>query len=450
MRNGILAALVVGLTAWRVSAQAEPRAPGAQVLPTLSPSPSVMLVGYEPGYAKGAEVLPAPSAGGPIAPPTVCTATDFNCDTCGRRGGLYGSADYLLWWIRSGPVNTPLMANGDPTDKVPGALDQPGTQVTVANSLNYGTFSGLRFGLGYQFQSGLAVEAGYFLLEQRAFNFFQASDPNGLPMFGRPFFDTFNNLENNLNTAFPNPAAGGFAGNSTITSHTRLQGWELNLAHDLGCQNCNRRFTLLAGFRYLDLNEDLLFEDTILPPGTGNITFGGLPVNPAATITDFDRFHAVNHFYGGQIGARMEWLLDRFTVGVVAKVALGVTGQQVTIDGASNMITPAGTATLPGGLLAEPSNIGSYYRNVFGVVPEAQLNFGWRVTDYLTLKVGYTFIYWNSVARPGEQIDRNVNGSIVPTHQSFGLGNNNGPPFFNFHSSDFWAQGLTFGLEYRY
>src|SRR5262249_35475289 len=161
--------------------------------------------------------------------PAVSTTTDFFCEngSCGRHGGFYGSVDYLLWWVRSGPVNTPLMANGDPTDPVPGALGQPGTQVTVANSLNYGTFSGPPFNLGYQFQSGVAIEANYFVLEQRAFNFYQASDANGLPMFGRPFFDTFNNLENNLNTSFPTPATGGFAGSSTITSHTRLQGWEI-------------------------------------------------------------------------------------------------------------------------------------------------------------------------------------------------------------------------------
>jgi hypothetical protein len=338
------------------------------------------------------------------------------------------------------------MANGNPNDKVPGALDQPGTQVTFGGPINYGTFSGLRLLLGYQFCSGVGIEAGYFFLEQKGVLFNQASDAGGNPMFGRPFFDTFNNLENNLNTAFP----GAFAGSSTIASYTRLQGYEVNLTSEVS-NNCNRRVVLLAGFRALDLDESLIFTDTILPPGTGNITFAGSKINPTSTVTDFDSFRAVNHFYGAQIGARMEWLFDRFTVGVVGKVALGVTQQQVAIDGASSVTTPGvGTSTLPGGLLAQTSNIGHYFRNEFGVIPEVQLNLGWRITDHLTFNFGYTFLYWNAVARPGAQIDRNVNGSLVPTHQSFGQGNTQGPPFFNFHNSDFWAQGLTFGIEYRF
>jgi hypothetical protein len=47
--------------------------------------------------------------------------------------------------------------------------------------------------------------------------------------------------------------------------------------------------------------------------------------------------------------------------------------------------------TAAGGVLALTSNIGRHYRSVFSVVPEADVTVGWRVTDWLTASVGYTF-----------------------------------------------------------
>jgi hypothetical protein len=40
---------------------------------------------------------------------------------------------------------------------------------------------------------------------------------------------------------------------------------------------------------------------------------------------------------------------------------------------------------------------------------------------------------------------------LVPTDQAFGLaGPPSAHPVFGFHSSDFWAQGLNFGLTLRF
>ena len=71
-------------------------------------------------------------------------------------------------------------------------------------------------------------------------------------------------------------------------------------------------------------------------------------------------------------------------------------------------------------------------------------------TDALTPRmrfiVGYSFLYWSHVVRPGDQIDLNVNPNLIPPT------NNIGPrsPSFALHDSNLWLQGLNLGLDYRW
>jgi hypothetical protein len=73
------------------------------------------------------------------------------------------------------------------------------------------------------------------------------------------------------------------------------------------------------------------------------------------------------------------------------------------------------TVAYPGGYFAQPTNIGTQTRTVFAVVPEANLNVGIRLSPWATFVVGYTFLYANSVARPGGQIDHVINPSQAPS-----------------------------------
>ena len=51
---------------------------------------------------------------------------------------------------------------------------------------------------------------------------------------------------------------------------------------------------------------------------------------------------------------------------------------------------------------------------------------------------------------PGDQINRTVNPGLVPTSQTFGTAGGPLQPSPIFQRTDFWAQGVNFGLEYRY
>jgi hypothetical protein len=60
--------------------------------------------------------------------------------------------------------------------------------------------------------------------------------------------------------------------------------------------------------------------------------------------------------------------------------------------------------------------------------------------------VGYSLVYWSKVIRAGEQIDLNVNPSQFPPGDLVGAPQ----PQFRAVTTDFWAQGLNFGLDFRF
>jgi hypothetical protein len=370
---------------------------------------------------------------------------------CGPEPGpcdrVWASVEYLLWWIRSGPVNTPLVTTGSPLDAVPGAIGQGGTRVLVGSGpLNYGAFSGLRLGAGFDLCSGVGIEAGYFGLERRAVGFAAGSDASGSPLLARPVFNDQGPGENAYLYALPGTASGSVL----VTSQTRLQGGELNLTAEV-YRDPAVSFTVLAGFRLVELDEDLTVTGNVTPLVPGFLTFVGGAADPPNTFTDFDRFKVYNKFYGGQVGGRFVWRGERFDLGVLGKLALGSTQELVFVNGFSALNSPGNpTVTNPGSLLAQPSNMGRHFHSNFGVIPELGVNLGYWVVPQLRLSLGYSFLYWNRVARPGSQIDRVVSASQVARDPAFGNPAGDLRPLFQVHESDFWAQGITFGMEFQY
>lgn len=349
---------------------------------------------------------------------------------------LYGSAEYLLWWIKDADV-PPLVTTSPPGSQ--GILGMPGTVVLFGGSnTDLNERSGGRFTLGWWLDpcQVWGIETSFFFLGEDSAGFGANSDQ--FPLLARPFFNL------NLDTEFsqvvtdPTRATGGLS----VSMPSRLWGGEVNLRRNVYCTCCSR-VDLLAGFRYLDLDESVQVVETgtILPTVQ---PFGG---NRFAV---FDHFGTNNQFYGGQIGAEAEVRRGRWFATVRGKLALGVNDQSVDINGAQTLVAPNGTrSTFQSGLLALNSNSGRFNREHFAVVPEAGVNLGYHVTDSIRAYVGYTFLYWTDVLRPGDQIDRVLDVNRIPNF-SPGPAVSQVRPRVPFKRSDFWAQGMNFGLEVKY
>ena len=68
----------------------------------------------------------------------------------------------------------------------------------------------------------------------------------------------------------------------------------------------------------------------------------------------------------------------------------------------------------------------------------------------MRISVGYQFIYLNRVVRAADQIDRTVDLAQSSSSDPLALVAAASRPAVPFNRSDFWTQGLTFGLEWRY
>ncbi|MCI0460251.1 MAG: BBP7 family outer membrane beta-barrel protein [Gemmataceae bacterium] len=356
---------------------------------------------------------------------------------------LWVRAEYLLWYIKNSDF-PPLITTGDPNVALPGALGQPGTIVLFgATGEDNKDRSGGRFTAGWWLteETDLGIEASYLFLGSRSIGRALVSSSGlGAQVLARPFFDVLAQREDSSLVAFPSVASGFVS----AYAHSFLQGAEGNaICHLWGCEGI--RVDALAGFRWLELEEDLeITERSQLTPGA--------PQFPGALIGVSDRFGVRNDFYGGQVGVRAEFTRNRLFAEVRAKVALGVTHQVVDVNGGTTINTPGvGVTTAASGLLALASNSGSFTRDKFAVVPEVGVNAGFRFNEHFRVFAGYTWLYISEVVRPGDQIDRNLSPTQIPTSQLAGaLVLAPRRPVMPFNGTDFWAHGVSVGLEIRY
>jgi hypothetical protein len=354
---------------------------------------------------------------------------------------FYLSGEYLLWWFKQDKVPVLASTSSNPFDN--GELGKPTTQVLFGgDGLDGSARSGFRVSGGYWLdqtckEEGIDVSGFYFTPHTTNFN----ANSSQFPVVARPFFNVNQGIEFSQLTAFPGIATG----NLSIHNQSNLFGAEINARCNICC-GCNYRLDVLGGFRYLNLEESLSITETgLFLPGNG-------PPLAGDTFLVHDFFGTRNQFFGGQVGVIGEYDWGRFSVTGWGKVALGDTHQNILIDGNQVITAPNGTTQqFTGGLLALTSNIGHFRQDRFSVIPELNLNVGYQVTDHVRLFVGYDVLYWNNVVRPGGQIDRNLDITLIPNFPVPGVGPaGQNQPSAPRPATDFWAQGVTFGVEFRY
>ncbi|MGH7173058.1 MAG: BBP7 family outer membrane beta-barrel protein [Gemmataceae bacterium] len=379
---------------------------------------------------------PVPSPLAPTAAPPPPVLAEPCLDSFATR--FWIGADYLMWWTKGDNLPV-LVTSGSPTDPVPGALGQAGTQPLFGGDYNSRLRSGVRLRGGYWLtpDQTFGLDATFFFLGGQSARFSDSSD--GIPVLARPFYNVDTGHQDAYVVAYPGRQSGDIFG----ALSTRLWGADTDFRSML-FRGASYQVNLLGGFRFLDLHDSLGIQER-------NTFYPQVFNAPLSWSTSADHFHTSNQFYGGQLGADMMWTRGRFFVDVLAKVALGVSAERAGINGWTSYSNSAGqSGYLNVGELAQPSNIGSYGKNAFAVVPEFGLNFGYAVTRHLRLTFGYTFLYWSNVFRAGDQIDPGVNPTELAALAGQGILAGPARPNFTMQSTDFWAQGLNFGLQFRY
>jgi hypothetical protein len=403
---------------------------GGQTAPSPSGSPA-QSAAPAPWAVPGEPVTPLSEDSGPAWP------WDGGDPSCGPDGRIWVSGEYLLWWIKNGSVPPLVTTSPQGTPRADAGV-LPGARVLFGGSdLDNQLRSGGRFTAGAWLDRAqtLGVEGSFFFLGERSVTYDTGFSP-GSPILGRPVVNAATGQGDAELVAFP----GLLGGSANVSAATRLLGAEGNLLWNLACRP-GARIDLLGGYRFLRLDESLGI--------TENLTVLAGP-SAGSRIIVADRFGTRNDFHGGQVGARAILWRGPWELGLTAKAALGASLEEVDINGQTTFLTGGASVTQVGGLLALPSNIGHYRQDRFAVVPEGNVRIGYHFTERLLGFVGYTFLYVSDVARPGDQIDLTVNRSQIPSvtgpRPLVGVAR----PQFNFEHGEFWTQGISLGLQWRF
>jgi len=330
------------------------------------------------------------NAGAPVNTPLAPQdpAPNANCQPATPPWRVHGwlGADYLLYFPNSQPVPNIVTA------------DAPGVAILVGGHVGYGAASGFRIDVGVWLDSAdlLAGQTIFDQLIRKSETFAPA---------GTVF------LQTNLGgVPFPVPVTNFIFQTWTqfnkVDGNTLLRLWNTNTT----------RFFAIVGTKVMSLEEDI---NMVYNAGAGPL---------------FDEFHTRNMFYGVQLGLKMERCSDPWSFDLTAKISLGGNYTNTTILGANTINSPTQVFT-------NDANIGYYEKTVFSVVPEILGNLSYRVTDRLSLRIGYNFLAYSNVQRPGSQIVQNIAPGLAAPHTQ---------PAFPDVRETFVVHGANFGATFRY
>ena len=289
----------------------------------------------------------------------------------------------------------------------------PGTDAFNSNQFQQGFSAGPKIQLMYHNDAGYGVELSYFnVFDQSATRAFGPDSPANWLVMKAPggFWQTQD---------FPYQAM-------VWSDSTSLYSAEINGRLDL-----SRHVTMLAGFRWLQLNDNL--QGTLTPSdftapewkttcplcNLSQVT----PDGPIGNLPSFWNTGTTNDLYGIQIGVDANiaqfgrFSLDgRITIGLFDNNAEQSTGVSIR-----KVVYPT-RATANGAAF----------------VSDASLQLKYQIFDGLSLKAGYELLWLAGVALAPGQIDR----TYAAPSNVHALGIN--------HGSNVLFHGATFGLEYSF
>ena len=233
------------------------------------------------------------------------------------------------------PGPTPILATTNANPNLNGFFGEPGTTSLFGPGSFVGsTRSGFRVRGGAWLNDcgSCGIDGSFFFLGKRSDS--AVLSPDAFPLITRPVFVPNVNPgtgavigENGEFVALP----GTLRGSLSVQGDSQLWGADVNLRKSL-CTTCNTRAEIFAGYRYLNLREQLTITENITVTGTGG---GRITItDPIGTqVIVRDRFRTQNDFHGAQIGGLYERRWGRWDVNARGSFAIGNTNQILDIDG---------------------------------------------------------------------------------------------------------------------
>jgi hypothetical protein len=418
------------LILWLLSNLATPL-PAQQTTPPAAPDATATL-----SESEAAATRPSHAA--------VAAVSDWDLYTGGiysNTSPLWVQADYLLWWLNGAdmPALVTTSPSGTSRDNA-GVLGAPGTEILFGgdqygDSARSGFHTALGVRLGHWFDHFMASELqfDYLWIGDGQAGDYETSTPQHA-ILGRPFWNSELGQQDAQLVSYPGVGEGGIwvETDSDFRSAGVIfrQGW---LFGDGG------RLEWLAGYRYLQLQEDLFVDELVTSTDAGGLV-------PAGTVFEIhDEFRVSNEFHGGDIGLQWWSCLHGWNLEVTSKVALGGLTRSADIYG-STLIDVAGGPTIQtaGGLLALPTNMGSHDSCRFVAVPELNVKVRRQLSRFFVLTLGYSVLFVDQVARVGDAVDLAVN----PSQLNGGILTGEPRPTYALRGSQLWLHGLQVGLEW--
>jgi hypothetical protein len=405
------------------------------------------------------EYIPPPREPAPRAMAEApCWEDDCNIDcempSCSPPGRFWFRADYLMWFT-SGTELPPLV--------VAGPANTPADQIEVVygdSTVLTGGRSAVRLTLGGWLDRchRWGVEADWTYLSGMSSHFEQYTTPSTL--VNRPLYDLEKNklsyeladwVKVDAEDYFDSMGAwfrynlccseccGADCGESCEPSCGSCGGD--------GCGSCGEpmcgdpcglyycRTDLLLGYRYYTLGDSLTIHEA-LTEGTPSVHFD---------ITD--SFRTRNDFHGAEVGISTQLRRGRWGLDILAKMAVGNSRQTAYISGFTQQTTSEGVFNYNNGIYATLPNMGTYTRDQFTIIPQLNLELSRQLTCRLRAFVGYSILYWGSIWRAGDQVDLFIdprNWAPLPQTGRLPL------PTFPGQYTNFWAQGINVGMEWRF
>ncbi|WP_345687878.1 BBP7 family outer membrane beta-barrel protein [Novipirellula caenicola] len=359
---------------------------------------------------------------------------------CGRRGALHrlglgsmfgcesntwAQTEALLWFTQDRDMPA-LITTAEPGEFPFG----DGATTVFGDDINGELSGGFRSDIGKYFTKNVGLGGRFWILAENQDSFYGEGDGSDRTI-GRPYFNTDTGGMDAFFVAADNVAgpsgAANFSGAIAAESSLDLLGAEGYARINLGGSRSSK-VELIGGYTHFSIDDTLRMSSFSVNRDTGDVTNYN------------DSFDMENRFNGGQVGFEMSVRRGRWTARSLTKVHLGNMNQTANIAG-STQFGPIGSnpAVLSGGALAL-DNQGTYERDVFSFIPEANFKLGYQFRPNVALSVGYSFLYFDNVALAGDVVDPIFDGTTNATGGPFG------GRAFQFDDSSLWVQGIDLGV----